>query len=369
MKPLAILLSIAMLSCVAVSGQIGGDEERRKKRRKSNKKDIEPVTQVLPLPKDLPNAIVAETQKLVFHVSPLSGKGLLSQQTRDAIKALWSLNKGAPIVKLRAFVAGSGDTRRVATIVSETFTERKAPLPVLTTVLVGSLGMEGAQILIEATSVERKAVNPHGLMFVSGKAGKDYRETMEQVRTAVKAAGGAETDILRVTCYVNNFDSVQPDRQLTGSTASYTVVQMRREPSPTPAECEAIAKLAAPQAEPVKLINPPAFTASPNFSQIATVSAPRIVFSGLQLAFQSTDADVKLAFDRLGKTLESSGVKYRDVFMTSIYALTQQAIDRAREVRFQYLDKSRPPASTLLPFEGLPSLDATLGLDVVAALP
>jgi len=371
MKPVAILLTIAMLlSGVAASGQIGGDDEKRKKRRKSNKKDIEPVTQVLPLPKDLPNAIVAETQKLVFHVSPLSAKGLLSQQTRDAIKALWSLNKGAQIVKLRAFVAGSGDTRRVATIVSETFTERKAPLPVLSTVLVGSLGMEGAQILIEATSVERKAVNPHGLIFVSGKAGKDYRETMEQVRTAVKAAGAAaETDILRVTCFVNNFDTVKPDRQLTGSAASYTVVQMRREPSPTPAECEAIAKLAAPQSEPVKLINPPAFTASPNFSQIAAVSAPRIVFSGLQLAFHSTDADVKLAFDRLGKTLEASGVKYRDVFMTSIYALTQQAIDRVREVRFQYLDKTRPPASTLLPFEALPSLDATLGLDVVAAIP
>jgi enamine deaminase RidA (YjgF/YER057c/UK114 family) len=75
---------------------------------------------------------------------------------------------------------------------------------------------------------------------------------------------------------------------------------------------------------------------------------------------------VKLAFDRLGKTLEGQGVSYKNVFMTSIYALTQEAIDRVRAVRFGYLDKANPPAATLLPFEGLPSLDASFGIEVVA---
>lgn len=365
MKVLAILLLCSFFA----AGQIPLDDDQKRKRKKSNKKDIEPVTQVLPLPKDLPNAITAETQRLVFHVSPLSTKGLLSQQTRDAIKALWTLARGANIVKLRAFVAGSGDTRRVGTIVSEMFTERKAPLPVLSTVLVGSLGLEGAQVLIEATSVASKPVNPNGLLFISGKAGRNYPETMQQVRQAVKVMGGEDSDLLRVTCFVNVFETANPDRQLAGSQAAYTVVQMRREPSPTVAECEAVARLAKPQAEPVRFVNPAGFPTSPNFSQLTAVSASKLVFSGLQLSFQSSEADVKLAFDRLGKNLEGQGAAYKNVIFTSIYALTQEAIDRVRAIRFNYLDKANPPAATLLPFEGLPALDAALGLDVVAALP
>ena len=73
------------------------------------KKKKEEITQTLELPKDPPASVTAETARLVFHVSPLSSKGLLSQQVRDALKALLKSTGGATIVKLRAFVAGSGD--------------------------------------------------------------------------------------------------------------------------------------------------------------------------------------------------------------------------------------------------------------------
>ena len=116
--------------------------------QKKNKKDIEPPTQVLPPLPDPPDAVVAETARLSFQISPLSNKGLLSQQIRDALKALLRDNHGAQIVKLRAFVAGSGDLRRVQTIVAEEFTDRKLPLPVLSTIQVGALPMTGAQIAI-----------------------------------------------------------------------------------------------------------------------------------------------------------------------------------------------------------------------------
>ena len=59
----------------------------------------------MPVLKDPPGAVFAETDRLVFHVSPLSNKGLLSQQVRDALKALLRDTHGATIVKLRAFVA------------------------------------------------------------------------------------------------------------------------------------------------------------------------------------------------------------------------------------------------------------------------
>src|ERR1700722_13050765 len=79
------------------------------------KKKGDDVTQALALPPELPSAVTAETDPLSFQVTPLLAKGLLSQQTRDAIKALLRSNRG-PIVKLRAFVAGSGDLRRVGEI-------------------------------------------------------------------------------------------------------------------------------------------------------------------------------------------------------------------------------------------------------------
>ena len=42
--------------------------------------------------------------------------------------------------------------------------------------------------------------------------------------------------------------------------------------------------------------------------------------------------------------------------------------DAFRKLRFQFLNKNQPPAGTMLPFEGLPSADASMGIDVVAAL-
>src|SRR5579862_2345592 len=85
----------------------------------AGKKNPDDVTQILELPKDPPMVATGETARLVFHVSPLTAKGLLSQQTRDALKAILKANGGAQVVHLRAFVAGSGDLRRVPQIVSE----------------------------------------------------------------------------------------------------------------------------------------------------------------------------------------------------------------------------------------------------------
>jgi enamine deaminase RidA (YjgF/YER057c/UK114 family) len=40
--------------------------------------------------------------------------------------------------------------------------------------------------------------------------------------------------------------------------------------------------------------------------------------------------------------------------------------DRIWTLGFEFIDKSRPPASTMAEFEGLPSLDASFAVDVVA---
>src|SRR5262249_13057152 len=113
-------------------------------------------------------------------------------------------------------------------------------------------------------------------------------------------------------------------------------------------------------------VNPPPLTANPNYSQIALVNAPKIVITGTQMSFGEKDSDIKLGYERLGKALEAAGTSYKDVFWTSTYPLSRAAIDQVRAVRFQFMDRAHPPASTLLLFEGLPSLDARVAFEVMS---
>src|SRR5271157_4663767 len=80
--------------------------------------ELDKNNQTLAVTRDPPLVAIGETSRLEFHVSPLSGQGLLSQQTRDALKAILKLNGGAPVIHVRAFSAGNGDIRRIPQIVS-----------------------------------------------------------------------------------------------------------------------------------------------------------------------------------------------------------------------------------------------------------
>src|SRR3569833_3210758 len=100
------------------------------------KKNEEPKTQVLPLPPRIPMAIAADTHTLDFHISPLLPTGGLSAQIRRSLNDLIRDTRGETIIKLRAFVAGAGDARRVQAEVGTLFTERRLPLPVLSVVQV-----------------------------------------------------------------------------------------------------------------------------------------------------------------------------------------------------------------------------------------
>ncbi|MGA3190191.1 MAG: Rid family hydrolase [Bryobacteraceae bacterium] len=308
------------------------------------KKDQEPVTQTLPALKDPPAAIAAETARLVFHVSPLSNKGLLSQQVRDALKTLLRDMHGATIVKLRAFVAGSGDLRRVSTIVSETFTEHKLALPAVSTIGVGALPLEGAQVVIESIALDKKVVNPNGLAFYSAQPVKQLRPI---------------PGTLRATCFLSSLDDMAKIKSTVSaafSGAAIDFVQSQRLGFEAVDVCESIARLDAPPAQPVVIGN-----------GVAQVNSPKIVLTGIQMAFRDSDADLRLAFERLRKELDQLGVTYKDVFWSSAYPLTRPIEEKVRAMQQEFFDRARPPIGTMLLFEGLPSLDATMAVDVIAA--
>ena len=332
----AIVLGIVVVGAVCASAQNQSGQGRKKKNE-----DKEPVTQTLPLLKDPPAVVAADSGKLVFHVSPLSNKGLLSPQTREALSALLKLNHGAQIVKLRAFVAGTGDMRRVQTIVSEFFTEKKQPLPALTTVQAGALPMEGAQTVIESISVDvdkaRKVSHPHGVAFFSAQPGESAPEAIARL---AKVSGGA---MLRVTCFLDSIDRIQEARDAAARvfpSAAVNFIQPLRAGSNPAAMCEGVGESAIAGAP------------------------PKLILTGAQMAFRDQDPDLRLAFQRLEKALEPFGASLKDTVSSTLYGLNAEIAERTRSIATGFLPA--PPGMTLI-VEGLPSLDASIAIEVVAA--
>lgn len=373
MLALRQLFSAVLILCLA-AGLL--DAQKKKKKKKGEEEEI---TQTLELPKDPPAAITAEPQRLSFFTAPMSSKGLLSQQVRDGLKALRSLARGAQIVKVRAFVAGTGDLRRVAAIVSEVYTDARQPIPAVSAIQVGALPQEGAQVWLEGIGVEKKAVNPHGLAFLSGQAVSSkepmekvaplLKQSIEKLQLSLNAINVPAADMLRVTCFTSALGDFADNRTQIAAMfpkAAVTVAQLLRGLSSGLVECEGVARLATAPAKPLTFVNPPGIQASPNYSQVALVNAPKVVITGTQLAFNSRDEDIRLAFDRLSKTVEGSGGSLKSTVITNFYPLTQSTMDKIRKIRFEFLNKEQPPASTMVLFEGLPSLDASFGAEVVA---
>jgi len=347
------------------------------------KKKEEEETQTLQLPKELPQSVTAETRRLAFHVSPLSSKGLLSQQVRDALRAISRSARNAVVVKLRAFVAGSGDLRRVRDLVSEYYTERRQSLPVLSLVQVGALPQEGAQVILEATVVARKVQNPHGLAFLAGQLATSpspldpvaplAEKALSNLRAAVQAAGGAGEDVLRVSCFVSSLEKgaeVRSRMAVEFPKAAHTLVQTQRAPSRALCECEAVARLRRAPAQPLEVQNPPGVERLNNrYSVMALVSAPQLILTGTQVSFGFQDADARLAFERLSRAVEQAGGGMKQLVFYGLYPLSPSIAEQVRKVREGFYDPEHPPASTMVPFEGLPSLDAGFAVDVIAIKP
>lgn len=275
---------------------------------------------------DSPQVIAGTTSQLVFHVSPLSAKGLLSQQIDDAIKALDKANGAATFLKLRAFVAGNGDLRRVQSIVNELFAEKRLPLPVITTVQVGNLPLEGAQVVMESISEEKKTVNPAGLGFFAPVEAGSGADAVNALQAALGTAVA-----LRVTCFADSLGEAEAARVAAAKAfpkAAGVFVQSTRYTLGSRAACEAVA-------------------------QGGAVQSAKVVFAAAQITFGEQDADLNLAFERLDKALEPVNVKRADAAVVNAYATSRAIADKVR---------SRSAAVFI---EGLPGQDATLAVEAV----
>ena len=335
------------------------------------KKDKEEITQVLRLPEELPNAVTGETRRLVFHTTPLSAKGLLSPQVRDALKALQRDAGAETVLKIRAFVAGSADLRHVRDLVSAFYASHKEPLPAITLVQAGGLPLDGAQVVLEAIAAAKRDVNPYGLAFIAptvstaedplGPVPPLMEKTLAGLGQSLQSVGLAPADALRVTCFVSSLQNLAESRRMVQaeySRAALDFVQTNRAPRQAFAACEAVARLRAAPPLPLSFAG-----SGGGESQIALVNAPLVVLTGGQDSFGYQEPDSRLAFDRLKRSLEQAGAMPKNVAYANYYPLSPGLGAQVRKVRAEFFDH---PAATMLIFEGLPSMDAGFAVDVIA---
>ncbi len=310
------------------------------------KKKPEEITQTLELPKDPPAVATGETRRLVFSVSPLSTKGLLSVQTKDAVKALLKATGNAQIVHIRAFVAGNGDVRRVPQIVSEALTEKRQMLPSISVVRAGALSLENAQVILEAVTLAKKDVNPTGLDFAesgtvtapdpSSSPKPLLEKALDQLLAKAPASG-----TLQITCFVSTMGS-EAAGMISAISARYpgaasNVVMTQRGPYQAFASCQAIRRG-------------------------TRVTAPKLAFTGTRVAFGQQEKDANLAFQRLDKDLAEAGASATSVVFTNLYPLSGALAELARKLR-----QSASPIA-VIPSEGVAAVEAGFAVDAIAAV-
>lgn len=339
----------------------------------SKKKKPEDVTQTLELPKDPPAMVTADLHRMVFRVTPLSAKGLLSVQTREAVKTLLKQTSGENVVRVRAFVAGSGDLRRVPQIVSEVFTDHKMSLPAVSVVLAGGLPLNGAQVLLETISISKKSdTAPAGLLFVPGQMAENpqladqvaplARQALERFDRAVAKGGGS--NVLRVTCYVSSLADSDAVSSLIAAKypgAAIALVQPKRAQVSSSVECEGVAKLTKP-------VNGLSFVKDGDKVESVAVSAPTVALTGTLVAYGYEDRNARQVFDRMNKVLEPARASWKSVAEVRFYPVAASFVKQIIRVRDDFLDRANPPAISIVPIEGLPSINASFAMDAVAVM-
>jgi len=320
------------------------------------KKNQEPKSQVQPLPPEPPMALAADTAGLDFHISPLLKTAGLRAQIRLSLTNLIRDTRGETIIKLRAFVAGAGDARRVQAETAAIFTEHKLPLPVISILQVGGLGQEAAQVVIEAVVATRRTVNPNGLAFLVGQTGTSLNDALERLKQSAGRIALPRDHVLSCTCFtsrIENYEATRAAVEAAFPKTAIAVVQAVRDPLNDVSTCQAVGQLVEPPAEgPVVLL--------PN-ERAVLVNAHQLVFTGLQLTFGSFLDDAHESFSRLQRAasvVDAVEVPI-EVNAFSINAYAGSALQKSTAV---------PPSTFAAQMvEGLPAVDASGGLEAVLA--
>jgi hypothetical protein len=160
--------------------------------------------------------------------------------------------------------------------------------------------------------------------------------------------------MLSVTCFTSSLDDTEAARATLAAafpSAALNLMEAQRTPADRSALCEAAGRLEPGQR-------------GASSARVAVVRTPKIVFSGIQMAFGRENADLRLAFERLNKAL--SAVAPPGAVVAVRFYTMDNSLSKKLPALGQELFHREALAGAALEIEGLPSLDASLGMDVVA---
>ena len=112
------------------------------------------------------------------------------------------------------------------------------------------------------------------------------------------------------------------------------------------------------------------------YSHVVGIPAGRLVRTSGQVAVDAEGrvpdgmaAQTRLVFENVGRALAAQGAGWPDVVKLLYFVTSVEEVTVVREVRDEFVDTSRPPASSLVQVAGLFRPDLLIEVEAVAWLP
>jgi len=130
----------------------------------------------------------------------------------------------------------------------------------------------------------------------------------------------------------------------------------------------------------VRYLNPKAISPPPGYTHVVEVTGPgRTVYIAGQVGLDRNGqiaggpgdvrAQIVQAFENLKAALAEVGATFKDVVKITNYLVDGAHVQDYREIRDKYVNKTAPPASTLLVISRLAREGWLFEIDAVAVLP
>lgn len=124
--------------------------------------------------------------------------------------------------------------------------------------------------------------------------------------------------------------------------------------------------------------SPDDLSSPPGYSHVVTIPAGRLVWTAGQIAVDADgnlvglgdwESQARLVFQNLTRALDAAGARWPDVVKLTYFVVDTSGLATIRAVRDAFVDRSRPPTSTLVQVAGLAYPDLLLEVEAVAWLP
>jgi enamine deaminase RidA (YjgF/YER057c/UK114 family) len=125
-------------------------------------------------------------------------------------------------------------------------------------------------------------------------------------------------------------------------------------------------------------INPEGMHRPTGYTHVVEVRAGRLVYISGQIALDANGdlvgpgdvaAQARQVFENLQTALRSVGAGFEQVVKVIVYLVDATQMPAVRQVRNEYVDPARPPASTAVEIRRLVRDDLLVEVDAVAVLP